>query len=122
MRGVASWTRRVPTTPPEALSYTAFWHRYLRAHARAETRALHYAGSLLALAVIVGAVAAQAWWWLLAAPVVGYAFAWVAHFFVEGNRPETFGHPFWSLASDFRMLGLWLSGRLGPHLAAADDS
>ena len=68
------------------------------------------------------AVITRDWWWLLAAPIIGYGFAWIAHFFVEGNRPETFGHPFWSLASDFRMLALWLSGRLGPHLAAANDS
>ena len=119
MRGGGSWTRRATTTPPEALTYAAFWHRYLRAHARPATRGLHYAGSLLALAAIVVAVATGNWWWLIAAPIVGYAFAWIAHFFVEGNRPETFGHPLWSLASDFRMLGLWLSGGLRAHLEAA---
>jgi hypothetical protein len=119
MRGAACWTRKDPTTPPEALTYAAFWHRYLRAHARPATRGLHYVGSLLALAAILTALISQHWWWLIAAPIIGYAFAWVAHLFIEGNRPETFGHPLWSLASDFRMLALWLSGRLAPHLTAA---
>ena len=31
------------------MSYDQFWLRYLRAHARPQTRMLHYAGSLLAL-------------------------------------------------------------------------
>jgi hypothetical protein len=98
--------------------YDAFWLRYLRAHADKRTRALHYAGSLLALACLVGS-AVWSPWLLPAAPLVGYGFAWTAHFAIEGNRPETFGHPLWSLVSDFRMLGLFLTGRLGPHLQRA---
>ena len=39
----------------------------------------------------------------LAAPVVGYGFAWVGHFFVEGNKPATFKHPLWSLRGDLVM-------------------
>ena len=102
-----------------ALSYREFWDRYLRAHAQAETRALHYTGSLLALACLGTAVARRDWRWLVTAPALGYGFAWTAHFGIEGNRPETFGHPAWSLASDFRMLGLFLAGRLRPHLDRA---
>jgi hypothetical protein len=119
MRGGGCSTRRDPTTPPDAPTYAAFWHRYLRAHARPATRRLHYAGSLLALAAILAAVITQHWWWLVAAPATGYAFAWFSHVFLEGNRPETFGHPLWSLASDFRMLALWVGGRLEGHLEAA---
>ena len=99
------------------MSYADFWERYLRAHAKPATRWLHYTGSLLAL----GLLAAGLWDWrfVIAAPVVGYGFAWGAHFGVEGNRPETFGHPLWSLVSDFRMLFLALSLRLGAHLERA---
>ena len=98
------------------MGYDAFWLRYLRAHADPRARALHYAGSVLAVGCLVVAVVLRDWRWLIGAPVVGYAFAWVAHFAIEGNRPETFGHPLWSLASDFRMLVLAATGRLAPHL------
>ena len=101
------------------MTYDAFWLRYLRAHGRPLTRALHYVGSLLALACLLLAIALLDWRWLIAAPVVGYGFAWTAHFAIEGNRPETFGHPFWSLISDYRMLALALTFRLSPHLHRA---
>jgi hypothetical protein len=98
------------------MTYDQFWLRYLRAHAKPQTRALHYCGSLLALACLAVAIIRLDWRFLIAAPLIGYAFAWAAHFGLEGNRPATFGHPLWSLLSDFRMLGLWLTGQLGPHL------
>lgn len=96
-----------------------FWLTYLRAHRRPQTRALHYVGSTLALICILMAAGRLDWRWLIAAPLVGYAMAWVAHFGVEGNRPATFGHPLLSLASDFRMLFLFVTGRLRPHLRRA---
>ena len=102
-----------------ATTYPEFWLRYLRAHGKPATRWLHFTGSLLALACLAAGAVTLDWRWLLAAPLIGYGFAWAAHFGVEGNRPETFGHPVWSLLSDFRMLGLWLMGRLGPHLDLA---
>lgn len=101
------------------MTYGDFWLRYLRAHGRAPTRLAHYGGSLLALGCLAAAARRRDRRFLVAAPVVGYGCAWLAHLAIEGNRPETFGHPLWSLASDFRMLALGLTGRLGPHLARA---
>jgi len=104
----------MPTGPLQGsyvVNYAEFWRRYLAAHADRRTRGLHYLGTTLALAAL-GAAAAHDWRWLLVAPVVGYALAWLGHLVFEHNWPKTFGHPGWSLLSDFRMLVLFASGRL----------
>ncbi len=100
-------------------SFAEFWPFYLREHSKPRTRALHYAGTSLVVALALLAVLTGRWWLLLALPVAGYGFAWVAHFTVEKNRPATFTYPLWSLAADWRMWWLWLTGRLGAELAKA---
>ena len=92
--------------------YGEFWPRYLAAHRDPRTRALHYAGTSAALLLLIAAASARDWRFLVAAAIVGYACAWIGHAVFEHNKPETFGHPFWSLYSDFRMLALFLIGRL----------
>jgi hypothetical protein len=102
-----------------AMTYDEFWLRYLRAHRSPRTRLLHYCGSLAALGTLVIAIATLNWRGFIAAPLIGYGFAWTAHAMIERNSPETFGHPVWSLLSDFRMLALALTARLTPHLQRA---
>jgi hypothetical protein len=103
-------------------SYAEFWPHYLRAHRDPRTRAMHYLGSFLGLALLMAAAIALDWRLLVAAPIAGYGCAWLAHGGFEGNRPATFGHPVWSLYSDFRMLALWTAGRLQPELEKAHRS
>jgi len=98
-------------------SFSDFWPYYVRAHSRERTRLLHAIGSVLAV-VMLGVAFAVNLWLLLAVPVVGYAFAWYAHFFVEGNRPATFGHPFYSLIADYRMLFLMMAGKMDDEVAS----
>lgn len=107
------------TAEREHKHFASFWLFYLEEHSRPETRALHYIGTTLVVAIAVFAVVAGRWWWLLAMPLAGYFFAWIAHFQVERNRPATFTYPLWSLGADFRMWWLWLTGRLGPELDKA---
>jgi hypothetical protein len=96
-----------------------FWLFYLREHSRPATRALHYVGTTLVIACLAAGIATGQALLFVAMPVAGYAFAWIAHFTVERNRPATFRHPLWSLAADFVMYGCWITGRLGGELARA---
>ena len=100
-------------------TYPEFWHYYLREHAKPKTRAWHYLGTSLTLACLIAAAALRQPWFLLASVILGYAPAWIGHFACERNHPATFHYPMWSLVSDFRMFGAWLSGRLAGELAAA---
>ena len=97
-------------------TYAEFWPFYLREHSKPQTRAIHYIGSIASVLMLVWAVTTQNWWWLLAVPVCGYAFAWFSHFFIEKNKPATFQAPVWSLISDYRMCGLFLTGHLDGEL------
>lgn len=101
------------------MTYAEFWPRYLKAHADRRTRLLHFIGTGAAALLLLVFAATGDWLLLIAAPIVGYAFAWTGHAVFERNRPETFGHPFWSLYSDVRMLALFLAGRLSDELRRA---
>lgn len=100
----------------EIRTFAEFWPYYVRAHAQPKTRLLHAIGSVLAL-IAFGAGLAVSPWFFLAAPLIGYSFAWYAHFFVEHNKPATFGHPFYSLAADYVMLWKMMIGTMDDEVA-----
>ena len=82
-------------------SFREFYPAYLAEHENPTCRRLHFAGTSLVLLAIAMAAITGEWLWLLAAPVLGYGFAWIGHFVFERNRPATFRHPLYSLAGDF---------------------
>ncbi|GGJ61951.1 hypothetical protein GGR02_001114 [Anoxybacillus voinovskiensis] len=97
-------------------NYEEFWPFYLSQHSKRATRVWHFIGTSFVFIFLVIALVTGNAWWILAAPIVAYSFAWISHFFIEGNKPATFGHPFWSLRADFRMYRLMLLGKLEKEL------
>jgi hypothetical protein len=93
-------------------SFREFYPDYLAEHRDPVCRRLHFTGSALVVVVALTAVVTRDWRWLVAAPVVGYGFAWIGHFFFERNRPATFHSPLYSLAGDWVMFKDMLTGRL----------
>jgi hypothetical protein len=100
-------------------SFDEFWPFYVRQHAHAATRALHFVGSTLSLAVLAVAVVTGRPWLLLATPVVGYGLAWIGHFGFERNKPATFKYPLYSFAGDWVMYGKILSGTMRAEVERA---
>ena len=97
----------------------AFWLRYLRAHADPRTRTMHAAGTTLATAVLAAAIARRDPRLAGAALLCGYGPAWFSHAVIECNKPETFSAPLRSLASDYRMWWMMLTGTLDDELRRA---
>jgi len=84
-------------------TFSEFYPFYLREHRNPTCRRLHFAGTSIAAVLLAAALVTQHWWLLLLALLVGYAFAWVGHFFFEHNRPATFQYPLFSFMGDWRM-------------------
>jgi hypothetical protein len=97
---------------PDFASFREFYPFYLQEHRNRTSRRLHVIGTLLAVLTLICAVTTRRWQLLALAPVTGYTFAWVGHYFLEFNRPATFRHPLYSLAGDFVMLRDVLAGRI----------
>ncbi|MCO5610287.1 hypothetical protein L7F22_064523 [Adiantum nelumboides] len=93
-------------------SMLQFWEFYVTQHSKPLTRWWHFAGTASALLLILAASVSATWWLALIGIALGYSLAWYSHFFIEGNTPASFGHPFWSFVCDWRMFALMFSGRM----------
>ena len=93
-------------------SFAEFYPYYLAGHSRPATRRLHFAGTTAAVLALVAFAVTLNWWFLVAAPVVGYLTAWVGHVAFERNRPATFRHPGYSFLGDLVMFKDMLTGKI----------
>jgi hypothetical protein len=96
--------------PPN--TFAEFWPRYVVAHSRSATRAMHLAGTLAGWGLLLGAVILARLVLVLAALVVPYALAWFSHFFIENNTPASFKNPLWSWMADQKMTAMILAGKM----------
>jgi hypothetical protein len=98
-----------------------FYPYYLTEHQDAISRRLHFIGTGLFLVIFIAGLYTGRYKMLWFAPLAGYGFAWVGHFFFEKNKPATFEYPFMSLVSDFIMFWHILTGQLPEQLRQAKE-
>ncbi|MDP3735912.1 MAG: DUF962 domain-containing protein [Hyphomonadaceae bacterium] len=84
-------------------TFREFYPFYLTEHINPISRRLHVVGTTLVIGSLIAAIVLRDWRFAIAAPFIGYGFAWVGHFFFEKNQPATFKYPGFSLMGDFRL-------------------
>lgn len=92
-------------------SLDEFWAFYVTQHSKPATRRWHFVATISGIFFLICSMFFN-WWFLVCVPFSSYGLAWYSHFFIEGNIPATFGHPFWSFLCDFKMFGLMLTGNM----------
>lgn len=102
-----------------SMTLNEFYPYYLREHQNPICRILHYIGSTSALLVLGIIIWGQYWAWLPLVLLIGYGFAWLGHFFFEGNKPATFQYPRLSFIGDWLMLKDFLTGQINQKLHQA---
>ena len=117
------------------MTFEEFWPEYVQAHGRLSTRIVHCVGTLAGWMILGAALVLWGFsilkpdsakgfqvetlrpgWLILAALIIPYALAWISHFFIEHNKPATFGHPLWSWWADQRMVFLTLVGKMSDEV------
>ena len=91
------------TQPKRFRTFREFYPFYLSEHRNLACRRLHFIGTSLVIVLVAVAIGARNPWWLLAALVCGYGFAWVGHFAFEKNKPASFKQPIYSFIGDWVM-------------------
>jgi hypothetical protein len=92
-----------PVDPRSFDSFASFYPFYLNEHRNPICRRLHFAGSSLTLLCLVALLVTRNPWWLPAALLCGYGFAWIGHFGFEKNKPASFKRPLYSFMGDWVM-------------------
>ena len=92
-------------------TFKDFYPYYIEEHSKPKTKLLHFIGTSISLFFLVQLVITFDPVYLIYALLSGYGFAWVAHFFIEKNKPATFTYPFYSFIGDHKMFVEILMGK-----------
>lgn len=103
-------------------SFEEFWPFYVGEHRHPVNRALHYAGTSMAIGTVAAAAVTLNPAWLLLTPVVGYGPAWIGHFLLEKNRPASWKYPLYSLRGDLKMLAYAVRGKMRDEVRRVCES
>ena len=98
--------------PRRFKTFAEFYPFYLQEHSNRTCRRLHFVGTSLSLLFLIGLVVTGHIWYLVAAFVSGYGFAWIGHFAFEKNRPASFKRPLFSFRGDWVMWRDMLTGKI----------
>ena len=114
---VASTSTERPTgqtnsDPRQFKSFAEFYPFYLNEHSNRTCRRLHFVGTSIALLCLIALLATGHAWYLLAAVLAGYGFAWIGHFVFEKNRPASFKRPLYSFKGDWVLWRDMLTGKI----------
>ena len=90
-------------------SFEEFYPFYLSEHVNPICRLLHFIGNLFVIIIFIASFFSIKI--LFFAPLFGYGFAWMGHFFFEKNKPATFRYPLYSFLGDWVMFKDILIGR-----------
>ena len=93
-------------------TFKEFYPYYLSEHDNKYTKLLHFVGTSFAIFFYVQFFRTFDFMFLIYSLLVGYGFAWIAHFFVEHNKPATFTYPLYSFIGDHKM---YIEILLGKH-------
>ena len=85
----------------EYKSFKQFYPFYLSEHLNPICRGLHFIGTFCVIVIII--ISFTNIKVLFVAPIFGYGFAWIGHYFFEKNSPATFTYPLYSFIGDWVM-------------------
>jgi hypothetical protein len=113
---------RYKLMPERFNSFSQFWPFYVIEHSNRATRLLHLLGTTAGIATVIYFIATGRWWLFPLGLIPGYGCVWMAHFFIEKNKPATFQHPLWSFMGDYKMIALMIAGKMNREVERAKQA
>ena len=99
------------------LTFAEFWRRYLAAHSRPATRAVHYLATLNGIGWTLAAIHLGHVGYMIGGIALSYAMAVGSHWLIEGNQPLIRVNAFYGALADLRMCWLALTGGIAAEYA-----